>query len=102
MMMTSFYAWKTVACWAPEAVGLILWNDTEATLKSAEATLDAGGVIYLLVECLGSAGWDWMVWDKNGQIIPRYGHAQTVAAAKYQAEFVLGEINAVLLEGGCG
>ena len=72
------------------------WQVTGEDLRSAEARLDIGGVVHLSVECLGSTGWDWLVWDSSCQALPRYGLAGTEGAAKRRAEASMLDLNAVL------
>lgn len=76
----------------------VQWRTTGRDMRSAEASLDVGGTVYLSVESLGSRGWDWMVWDASCQALPRYGLAVTEGAAKRQAELSLCKVNTVLLD----
>lgn len=80
----------------PNTIGAIAWNDANRNLQSAQVRLDIGGDVYLTVECLGRSGWDWLVWDESCQFIPRYGVADTDAAARHQAELMVTEV-AILL-----
>ena len=76
----------------------IEWQAAGENLCSATAKLDVGGLVYLSVEGLGSAGWDWLVWDADCQALPRHGLATTESAAKLQAEQSMQDLNALLLE----
>ena len=73
------------------------WETTGQDLRSAKAKLLVGGTAYLSVERLGATGWDWLVWDANSQVLPRYGLAKTEDAAKRQAESMMAEVDAMLL-----
>lgn len=65
------------------------WREAHNELHHARWSLGSGRVIGLQVESLLECGWDWHVWDSAGMLDPRYGLADTVEAAKAQAEVAL-------------
>lgn len=81
---------------AAECTAAPHWRATGAATWFAEAELDTGDVVYLLVECLGG-GWEWLVWDADIQALPRHGPADTAGAARRQAERSMREMSQVLL-----
>lgn len=69
------------------------WIDDGADFHSAKRLTDLGSLVYLVVERLvGTAGWDWQVWDARRQLPSRSGTADTLEAAKADAERVVKEM----------
>jgi len=51
---------------------------------------DRQHTVQLLVESLGTSGWDWHVWDTGARLPARYGLSNDVGHAKAQAEAAFG------------
>jgi len=52
--------------------------------------IDPQHTIQLLVESLGTSGWDWHVWDTGAGLPASYGLSNDVGHAKAQAEAAFG------------
>ena len=67
----------------------VSWVKEDADFHTAECVLGIGHVMYLLVESLGKHGWDWQAWNPIDRRQTHYGVAETLEAAKVQAELAL-------------
>ena len=65
------------------------WKSDQGEFHAAEMQPTQGGVVYLTVESLGEAGWDWQVWDTQQRVPRCYGLGETLEEAKAKAESAL-------------
>jgi len=69
---------------------MLVWIRGSAQIYSAERVVDLEHTVQLLVESLGTSGWDWHVWDTGARLPARYGLSNDVGHAKAQAEAAFG------------